>query len=153
MQQKMKPYQGPPNVGKNDCIILFDGVCKLCNAWSKFIIRYDHKHKFKLCSVQSAEGQKILAHFNLPTSHFDTMIYVEGDSYVDKSDAFLSVISKLDFPWRLLTLFRLLPKFIRNWGYDRIALNRYTLFGQYKTCMLPTSDHERRFVQGGRNKA
>ena len=68
----------PPYITENDCVILFDGVCKLCNAWSQFIIKYDTQQLFKLCSVQSPEGQSILKHFNMPTDHFDTMLYVEG---------------------------------------------------------------------------
>lgn len=143
----MRPYQGPPNVSEGENVILFDGVCKLCHAWSKFIVRYDHKRAFKLCSVQSDEGQRILAYFDLPTRHFDTMLYVEGDAYYDKSDAFFKIVSKLGMPWRLLVVFRLLPKAFRNWAYDRIALNRYQLFGKYDSCLLPTSDHQDRFLK------
>lgn len=127
----------PPNVGANDCVILFDGVCKLCNTWCQFIIKVDTEQRFKLCSVQSPEGQNILNHFKMPTDHFDTMLLVEGNQSFDKSDAFLNVVNKLGFPWRLLYLGKIIPKGIRNWLYDRIALNRYYLFGKYDTCILP----------------
>ena len=137
----------PPNVGENDRVILFDGVCKLCNGWSQFIIKYDKQQHFKLCSVQSLEGQSILKHFKMPTDHFDTLYYVEGKQCFDKSDAFLNVINKLGLPWRLLYLFKILPKGIRNWLYDRIALNRYHLFGKYDTCMLPSKENEHRFLR------
>lgn len=136
----------PPYIGVNDCVILFDGVCKLCNGWSKFIINIDTQQHFKLCSVQSPEGQKILRYFNMPTDHFDTMLYVEGNQYFDKSDAFLNVINKLGWPWRLLYILKIIPKRIRNWLYDRIALNRYNLFGKYDSCMLPTKENENRFL-------
>ena len=136
----------PPNIGENDCVILFDGVCKLCNAWSQFIIKVDTQQRFKLCSVQSPEGQNILRHFAMPTDHFDTMLYVEGNKCFDKSDAFLKVINKLALPWRLLYLFKIIPKGLRNWLYDRIALNRYNLFGQYDSCILPTKENEHRFL-------
>jgi predicted DCC family thiol-disulfide oxidoreductase YuxK len=137
----------PPNVGVNDCVILFDGVCKLCNTWSQFIIKVDTQQRFKLCSVQSPEGQNILRHFEMPTDHFDTMLYVEGNQFFDKSDAFLNVINKLGLPWRLLYIFKIIPKGIRNWLYDRIALNRYNLFGKYDTCMLPNKENENRFLK------
>jgi predicted DCC family thiol-disulfide oxidoreductase YuxK len=140
----------PPNVDVNDCVILFDGICKLCNAWSKFIIKYDNRQRFKLCSVQSPEGQSILAHFNMPTDYFDTMLYVEGNQYFDKSDAFLNIINKLGFPWRILYVFKIIPTGIRNWLYDRIALNRYSLFGKYDSCMMPSKDNDHRFLK---NKA
>lgn len=137
----------PPNIGADDCVILFDGVCKLCNFWSQFIIKVDKKQYFKLCSVQSPEGQSILKHFNRPTQHFDTMLYVEAERCFDKSDAFLNIVNKLGFPWRIFYIFKILPKGLRNWLYDRVALNRYTLFGKYDTCMLPTKDNENRFLQ------
>jgi len=137
----------PPNVGVNDCVILFDGVCKLCNTWSQFIIKVDTQQRFKLCSVQSPEGQSILRHFEMPTDHFDTMLYVEGNQCFDKSDAFLNVITKLRMPWCLLYLFKIIPRGLRNWFYDRIALNRYNLFGKYDSCMLPTKENENRFLK------
>ncbi|PAJ74496.1 thiol-disulfide oxidoreductase [Pseudoalteromonas sp. NBT06-2] len=137
----------PPNVDENDCVILFDGICKLCNAWCKFIIKYDARQCFKLCSVQSPEGQNILEHFNMPTAHFDTMLYVEGNQYFDKSDAFLNVVNKLGFPWRILYVFKIIPKGIRNWFYDRIALNRYSLFGKYNSCMIPSKENDNRFLK------
>jgi predicted DCC family thiol-disulfide oxidoreductase YuxK len=136
----------PHNVSITDQVILFDGVCKLCNAWSNFIINHDHQHKFKLCSVQSDEGQKILKHFGLPTDVYDSMLYVEGDTFYQQSDAFFQVIAKLGYPWKAVCLFRIIPKPIRNWLYDRIALNRYGLFGKYDYCSLPTADHEARYL-------
>ncbi|TWX64319.1 thiol-disulfide oxidoreductase DCC family protein [Colwellia demingiae] len=138
----------PPNIDINDCVILFDGVCKLCNVWTQFIVKVDTQQRFKLCSVQSPEGQSILNHFKMPTDHFDTMLFVEGNQYFDKSDAFLNVVNKLGFPWRLLYVFKVLPKGIINWLYDRIARNRYYLFGQYDTCMLPSKENENRFLKG-----
>lgn len=137
----------PPNVKVNDCVILFDGVCKLCNAWSQFIIKYDNYKRFKLCSVQSPEGQQILEYFNMPTDNFDTMLYVEGNRSFDKSDAFLTVVNKLGFPWRILYVFKIIPTGIRNWLYDRIALNRYSLFGKYDSCLIPTKDNDDRFLK------
>ena len=137
----------PPNIDINDCVILFDGVCKLCNVWTQFIVKVDTQQRFKLCSVQSPEGQSILNHFKMPADHFDTMLFVEGNQYSDKSDAFLNVVNKLGFPWRLLYIFKVLPKGIRNWFYDRIARNRYYLFGQYDTCMLPSKENENRFLK------
>jgi len=138
----------PPNVGENDCVILFDGVCKLCNVWTQFIIKVDTQQHFKLCNVQSPEGQSILNYLKMPTNQFDTMLLVEGNQYFDRSDAFLNVVKKLRYPWRLLYVFKILPKGIRNWFYDRIALNRYYLFGQYDICMLPSKENENRFLKG-----
>jgi predicted DCC family thiol-disulfide oxidoreductase YuxK len=136
----------PPNVGIKDKIILFDGVCKLCNAWANFIIKHDHQYIFKLCSVQSNEGQKLLTHFGLSTDVYESMIYVEGDKSYQQSDAFFQVISKLGYPWKVVCMFWLISKPIRNWLYDCIALNRYRIFGKYAACLLPAADHEARYL-------
>lgn len=136
----------PPNVDATDRLILFDGVCKLCNAWSQFIIKYDKQHRFILCSVQSEEGKKILKHFALPTDVYETMLYVEGHQYYAKSDAFFRIMAILGYPWKALCLFRLIPKPICYWLYDRVALNRYRLFGKNEYCILPSPDHDKRFL-------
>lgn len=136
----------PPYMQLGDKVILFDGVCKLCNAWSKFIMSYDTGYVFKLASVQSKEGQAILQHFNYPITHFDTMLFINENQAFEKSTAFLNIVSLLPAPIRYLRFFRILPRFLRDFCYDRIALNRYWLFGKYQTCLLPTPDHERRYL-------
>jgi len=133
-------------IGIEDNLILFDGVCRLCNAWSRFIIRHDKKRIFRLASVQSAQGQQILEHFGMPTDHFDTMLYVERYTPYEKSEAFLRVTAKLGFPWTGTRVLWLVPRAIRDWFYDRIALNRYRLFGRYDRCLLPAPDHDQRFL-------
>lgn len=136
-----------PHLDNDDCVILFDGVCKLCNAWSNFIIHNDQKRIFKLCSVQSSEGQDILAHFGLATDFFETMLYVEHGEFYGKSNAFFKIVTKLDYPWRAMGVFSYIPKPVRDWLYDRIALNRYRLFGKYDFCTLPSADHKQRFIE------
>ena len=138
----------PPYIQQHDSVILFDGVCKLCNAWSNFIITYDVDKRFKLASVQSDEGKAILHHFGYPTDFYETMLVVEGRVCFEKSDAFFAVMKKLNYPWKLLTVFRVIPLPLRNWLYDRIALNRYQIFGKYDYCTLPTQDHDERYLNG-----
>ncbi|MBB2496133.1 thiol-disulfide oxidoreductase DCC family protein [Aquipseudomonas ullengensis] len=138
----------PPLIQPGDRVVLFDGVCKLCNGWAKFLIRHDRQQLFKLCSVQSAEGQALLQWFGLPTDHFDTMAYVEGAELFVRSDAVLRIVAQLPAPWRWAAWLRVLPRVLRDWAYDRIALNRYRLFGRYDTCLLPSADHAGRFLQG-----
>jgi predicted DCC family thiol-disulfide oxidoreductase YuxK len=129
-----------------DQVVLFDGVCKLCNVWSKFLIQNDQKRIFKLCSVQSNEGKAILTHFGLSTLSYDTMLYVDGSRCFQKSDAFIRVMAKLGYPWKIACGLFIVPKPLRNWLYDRIALNRYRLFGRNESCILPTPDHNSRFL-------
>jgi predicted DCC family thiol-disulfide oxidoreductase YuxK len=136
----------PPYMSQKDKLILFDGVCKLCHAWSRFIIKYDKRHIFKLATVQSTEGQAILKHFAMPTDSFDTILYIDKNGKFAKSEAFLEIIKRLGFPWKLLIIGKIIPKKIRNWLYDRVAKNRYALFGKYEQCFLPTKDHNSRFL-------
>ena len=135
-----------PYLKEEENLILFDGVCKLCNAWSNFIICHDRRRRFRLASVQSPEGKAVLAHFGYSTERFDTMLVVRNGDCLEKSDAFFAVMAELGWPWRFALVFRLLPRWLRNWMYDRIALNRYRLFGRYDACMLPAPDHAGRFL-------
>ena len=136
----------PPHVNASDQVIMFDGVCKLCNGWSRFIIRFDTRKKFKLCAVQSDEGQAILKWFGYPADFYETMLLVQGKRVLEKSDSFLAISGQLPFPWNLMRVFKAFPRGFRDWFYDRIALNRYKLFGKYDVCMLATADHEGRFL-------
>ncbi|MGX5202507.1 thiol-disulfide oxidoreductase DCC family protein [Aliikangiella sp. IMCC44632] len=136
----------PPHIGATDKVVLFDGVCKVCTAWSKFLIKYDKQQLFKFCSVQSTEGKAVLTHFGLSPRAYETMLYVEGALCLQKSNAFLAVMMKLGYPWKFAGVFYLIPKRLRDWCYDRIALNRYKIFGQHDECLLPTPEHKARFI-------
>ncbi|WP_137885485.1 thiol-disulfide oxidoreductase DCC family protein [Pseudomonas sp. 2FE] len=136
----------PPLIQPGARVVLFDGVCKLCNGWVRFLLRYDREQLFKLASVQSAEGQAILRWYGLPTETFETMAYIEGRELFVRSEAILRIVGQLHWPWRALLVLRLIPRPLRNWLYDRIALNRYRLFGKYDACLLPSPEHARRFL-------
>lgn len=135
-----------PNVSLRDNVVLFDGVCRLCNAWSRFLIRFDREKRFKLASVQSPEGQAILRWYGMPTDSYETMLLVEGPRMFTKSAAFIRIMAGLPFPWPVVAVVWLVPAPLRNWFYDRMALNRYRLFGRFDTCVLPDPDHEDRFL-------
>jgi predicted DCC family thiol-disulfide oxidoreductase YuxK len=141
----------PPFVAEGDRIVLYDGVCKLCGAWATFLIRFDRKRVFKLASLQSDEGQAILRALGLPTDHFDSLVVVEGGRPYMQSAALLRVLTGLPFPWPLLGVGWALPPFIRDWLYRQLAQNRYRLFGRRQTCLLPSPDHERRFLHASGN--
>ncbi|WP_375741668.1 thiol-disulfide oxidoreductase DCC family protein [Pseudomonas boanensis] len=143
----------PPHLKEGDKVVLFDGVCKLCNGWSQFLIRHDTAGTLKLCSVQSPEGQAILAWFGLPTDHFPTMLFVAGARAFDRSDAVLYVVRELPSPWRYAHWLKVIPQGIRDWCYDRIALNRYRLFGRYDRCIVPSPEHRNRFIGHGQQPA
>jgi len=125
---------------------VFDGQCKLCDAWCNFIIKHDKNLHFKLCSVQSDKGQAILNYFNYPTDNVKSMLYIGQDKCFSQSDAVLEVISQLGWPWRAIKITCLIPKRLRDWTYDRIAINRYRLFGKYNSCRIPESRYEQHYL-------
>src|SRR3990167_7780315 len=128
----------PPFTQAGERVVLFDGLCKLCNGWVKFLIRHDPQQRFRLASVQSVQGQALLAWFGLPIERFDTMAYIEDGRLWVRSDALLHIVAQLPRPWRLLALLRVLPRPVRDWCYDRIALNRYRLVRPYDSSLLPS---------------
>lgn len=137
----------PPGVRADERVVLFDGVCKLCHGWARFLIRFDRLKKFKLATVQSPEGRAILQFYGMSTETFETMLVVEGPRRYVKSAAFIRVVARLPFPWPLAAAVWIIPAFVRDWLYDRVALNRYAIFGRYDTCLLPTPDHKSRFLR------
>jgi predicted DCC family thiol-disulfide oxidoreductase YuxK len=136
-----------PFLKPGESVVLFDGVCKLCNGWARFLIRHDQQRRVRLAAVQSPEGQALLAWAGLPVDQFDTMAVIRDRHYWERSDAFLEVIRQLPGRWQPLRVLRILPRRLRDWAYDRIALNRYRLFGKYDSCLLPSPDHELRFLK------
>lgn len=139
-------FVNPPHIQPDERVVLFDGVCNLCSAWTRFLIRRDPEGRFKLCSIQSTEGRAILEWAGVSLENINTMVYVrEGKAYL-QSTAFLTVMRDLGFPWALLGLFRIVPPFIRDFFYKIIAENRYTLFGHTEQCMMPSHEHMKRFI-------
>lgn len=121
----------------NQKIILFDAQCKLCSAWCNFIIAHDPTIKFKLCSVQSPKGELLLMHFGFSTNEYASMVFIENGKAYTQSHAFFEVVKQLGYPYKLANIFSVLPNRFNNWSYDKIALNRYTLFGKYQYCRIP----------------
>ncbi len=143
-----QPVECAPGIGQRDRVVLFDGVCKLCSAWARFLIRFDKHRRFRLATVQSPEGQAILHWYGLPTDHYNTMLLLEGPKLYTESTALIRVLWRLPPPWPLFSVGWLVPRPLRNWLYRRVALNRYRLFGKYEQCALPDGDHRERFLGG-----
>jgi len=138
-------------VKNNAHIILFDGVCKLCAGWVQFVIQRDPQARFKFVSVQSQPGKRLLAWCGLPTNddesmHYETMAYIEHGRPYFKSEAFLRVVRLLKHPWPILALGHGAPIAVRDWLYERIARNRYRLFGKRAACLVPSGKLSERFI-------
>lgn len=127
-------------------VILFDGVCNLCNGAVQFIIKRDNTSKFLFASLQSDFGQSQLQKFGLAPSKLHSIIALDNGTFYERSDAALKIASGLSQPWRMLGIFRILPRFFRDWIYDLISKNRYKMFGKRESCMIPTPELKERFV-------
>jgi predicted DCC family thiol-disulfide oxidoreductase YuxK len=127
-------------------IILFDGVCNLCNGSVQFVLLRDKVGYFKFASLQSEAGQALLEKYKLPKDDYNSFILVEGDRVFSKSTAALRVARKLQGPWKMLYVFNIIPAFIRDMVYSLIAKNRYRIFGKRETCMLPRPEWKGRFL-------
>lgn len=127
-------------------IVLFDGVCNLCNSSVQFIIKRDKKKQFRFASLQGKTGQELLKKFNLPADDFNSFILVEGNNFYSRSTGALRMLKKLGGGWKLLHGFMIVPKFIRDAVYNWIARNRYKWYGKREECMIPTPDLKERFL-------
>ncbi|QAY86189.1 thiol-disulfide oxidoreductase [Pseudomonas arsenicoxydans] len=136
-----------PYLHAGDTAVLFDGTCKLCNGWAAFIIQYDKAHRIQLAAVQSPEGQELLKWAGLPLEKFNTIVLISQNNVCMRSEAMFEILGQLNAPWRWLKAARVIPATMRDWMYDKIALNRYRLFGRYDSIHLPTADHDRRFLK------
>lgn len=128
-------------------LILFDGVCNLCNNSVQFVIKHDKKNKFLFTAIQGETATAVLKEFRIDSSKIDSIILYEPAKSVSfKSTAALKIASKMGFPINLLAVFLIVPAFIRNWVYDYIARNRYQWYGKQDNCMIPTPELKEKFL-------
>jgi predicted DCC family thiol-disulfide oxidoreductase YuxK len=128
-------------------LILFDGVCNLCNGSVQFLIKRDPEGKFRFASLQSPRGQAELKRFNLDVNRLYSIIVVDGDRYFDRSAAALKIFTSLGGLWKAFNFFYIVPRFIRDPVYDFISRNRYRFFGKKDECMIPSPELRSRFVE------
>lgn len=136
------------NLPEHKQLILFDGVCNLCNSSVQFVIKNDKKDKFMFAPLQSEVGKQIIEKFNVDTSKTDSiLLYSKEKDLKSKSTAALLVAKQLGFPINIWSVFLLVPAFFRNWVYDYIAKNRYKWFGKKEACMIPTPELKAKFME------
>jgi len=127
-------------------IILFDGVCNLCNGSVLFVIKRDPKDQFRFAALQSEVGQELIAKYQIDTAHTDSIVLIENNKAYVKSTAALRVARELTGGWPMLSGFLIVPAVIRNWVYDFIAHNRYKWYGKQDSCMIPTPELKEKFL-------
>lgn len=135
--------------GKPDAacpIILFDAECILCSANAQFVLSHDRKKRFRLASMQGDVGAALYRRFGIDPTNPDSIIVVDGEHMLRDSDAVLAIYAGLGWPWKAVSIFRLIPRFIRDPLYLLIARNRYRLFGKRDSCWLPSPEYRDRLL-------
>jgi predicted DCC family thiol-disulfide oxidoreductase YuxK len=131
-------------------IILFDGVCELCNGSVLFIIKHDKKDRFRFATLQSEMGQKLIQERHIDSTKVDSILLIEpGVAYYTKSTAALKIGQTFGGFWNLLTVLNLIPRQLRDIVYDWVARNRYAWFGKKEQCMVPTLAIRAKFLRQG----
>ena len=127
--------------------ILFDGVCNMCNGLVQFIIKRDPQARFSFAALQSDAGRALLTQYGIPVTQTDTFVYIcEKKCYI-KSTAALKVLKDLGGAWKIIYILIIIPKPIRDFVYNLFAKSRYKLFGKRDSCMMPTANIRRRFLE------
>ena len=128
-------------------VILFDGVCNLCNGFVQFVIARDPGARFQFAALQSDSARRLLARVDGLGQVHDSVVLVDRGRVYTRSSAALRIARGLPLPWSLARALIVVPRPLRDWVYDRVARHRYRWFGRKDTCMVPTPDVRARFLE------
>lgn len=135
------------NLPENKKIILFDGICNLCDNTVQFIIKHDKEDIFRFVALQSDLGKEIISHIGLDISKTDSIVlYEPGHAYYYKSQAAFEISKGLTGIYQWLSIFSILPQWLTDKVYDYVARNRYKWYGKKDECMLPTPQLKAKFL-------
>ncbi len=127
-------------------ILLFDGVCNLCNRAVRIVLRYDQPNKIMFCPLQSATGQGLLQHFDLDPETLESLVYIRNEKALIKSQAVIAVMTDMGGIWKMGKVLQLFPRTFGDYFYDVVAKSRYKWFGKQDKCMIPATNISNRFL-------
>ncbi len=127
-------------------LVLFDGVCNLCNTSVRFLLAYNRKKNLRFSPLQSVKAKELLKSLNWDDRTMDSLIFIEYDQAFIKSQAAFKISKHLTYPWKAIYHFRHFPKGFCDWLYDIMAQNRYSWFGKQQSCMMPKEEWKDRFL-------
>lgn len=132
-------------------LLLYDGVCALCNGTVQFLLERDRADKFRFAPLQSELGAEVVRRSGGNPEDLDTVYLVEGygtpdERVLKRSRAVLRAVAQLGGPWRLTQAFRVFPTFLLDLGYRAVAAVRYRLFGKHDACPIPAPEHRHKFL-------
>lgn len=128
-------------------MVLFDGFCNLCSGTVRFAIARDRKKILRFAPLQSAAGQRLLKEHGRASGEIQSIVFIQNGKVYTRSGAALRFFGRLGGPWTLLPIFLVVPAFIRDAVYDRIARNRYRWYGKKEACWVPAPDLKSRFLE------
>lgn len=135
-----------PDFPDDKPLIVFDGICVLCTGFARFVVRHDRAQQFRFASTQSNLGQALFRHYNLDPINYETNLLIAEGLGFGKMDAMIWIMRRLGWPWRFAGALACLPHPLANWLYDRIARNRYRLFGRSDVCVRPDASWQDRLL-------
>ncbi len=132
-------------------LILYDGVCGLCNRLNRFVLKRDTTGVYHFASLQSRLGQSLLRGYGRDPDNLETLYVVvdynsESALLLSKSRAVLFVLKAIGGPWRLAAILGVCPRRLLDWAYDLVARHRYAVFGRYESCLMPSPEYKGRFL-------
>jgi predicted DCC family thiol-disulfide oxidoreductase YuxK len=131
----------------NEAVLLFDGVCNLCNSSVQFILKHEKNQNLTFAAIQSEAGKRLLAEHYINPIQTNSVILIKSGQVYTQSDAILKLTQFLNFPYSLGRILFVVPKSIRNFFYKNVARNRYRWFGKRDSCMIPTPQLRNRFLE------
>jgi len=138
-------HKNASNTKITNPVVLFDGVCNLCNTSVRFLLAYNRKENLHFAPLQSEYAQQHLKALNLHNEDFRTVVFIENGLVFTKSTAAFEITKHLIYPWKIIYHFRFIPRKLTNWVYEIISINRYKVFGRKKDCMIPKPEWQNRF--------
>lgn len=127
-------------------MIVFDGVCVFCSGFAQTIVKLDRGKRFRFATAQSPFGEALFRKYGLATDNYETNLAIIDGAAFTKLDSFVAIMAALGWPWRAARLLLVLPRPLRDWLYDRVAKNRYALFGRKDNCEIPSAELRQRLI-------
>ena len=141
-----RPVHQPQTHDTRQPLIVFDGVCVFCSGFVRLVVRLDRKKRFRFATAQSPFGEALFRKYSLPTDNYETnLAIIDGMAFI-RLESFVAIMTELGWPWRAARVLLILPRPLRDWLYDRVAKNRYALFGRKDSCEIPSAELRQRLI-------
>ncbi len=127
-------------------LVLFDGLCNLCDSLVEFLLRHDRKNRLRFATLQSEAAKRQMQRHQATPGRPDSLIVIESERVYQKSSAVLRIVRHLPAPWPLLSMLEIVPQKLRDWIYDWIAKHRYRWFGRRASCRRPPQNFQKKFI-------